>query len=31
LSFADTTPPAAKFERIKRVADLARKFGPVSL
>ena len=30
LSFSDTTPPEAKFERIKRVADLARKFGPVN-
>jgi hypothetical protein len=31
LSFADTTPPAAKFERIKRVAGLVRKFGPVNI
>ena len=26
ISFADTTPPAAKFERIEKVAEMARKF-----
>jgi len=29
LSFADTTPRDAKFERIKKVAKLSRDFGPV--
>jgi hypothetical protein len=27
ISFADTTPPGAKFERIEKVAELVRKFG----
>ncbi len=27
LSFADTTPPAAKFERIEKVAQLAKNFS----
>ena len=26
LSFADTTPPGAKFERIEKVAEMARSF-----
>jgi hypothetical protein len=29
LSIADTTPPDAKFERIKSIAKKAREFGPV--
>jgi len=29
LSIADTTPPGAKFERIKKIAKKAREFGPV--
>ena len=29
LSFADTTPPDARLDRIKKVAGLARDFGPV--
>ncbi len=27
ISFANTTPPGAKFERIEKVAELVRKFG----
>ena len=29
LSIADTTPPAAKFERILRIAEKVKQFGPV--
>ncbi len=29
LSIADTTPPGAKFERIERIARMAREFGAV--
>jgi hypothetical protein len=30
LSIADTAPPAMKFSRLKRIARLAREFGPVT-
>jgi hypothetical protein len=29
VSFADTTPPKAKFDRIEKVAKLVKSFGPV--
>jgi hypothetical protein len=29
LSIADTTPPGARFERILRIAERAKQFGPV--
>ena len=28
LSFADTTPPDARFDRIKKVAEMAKQFKP---
>ena len=30
LGISDTTPPAADFERIKRIGELTREFGPVN-
>jgi hypothetical protein len=29
LSIADTTPPAASFDRIEHIAKMCRQFGPV--
>lgn len=31
FSIADTTPPGAKFERILRIAEKVREFGPVKI
>jgi hypothetical protein len=31
LSIADTTPPAASFERILKIAEKAKQFGPVRI
>jgi hypothetical protein len=31
LGISDTTPPGAEFERLKRIGDLAREFGPVRM
>lgn len=31
LGISDTTPPAAEFERLKRIGDCVRAFGPVRM
>jgi len=31
LSIADTTPPGAKFDRILKIAQKAKQFGPVGI